>query len=462
MQIKKIVSIASLWFIPFLSSAQNSEQKFPEFNLKDGFGKTISTKELITPNKYTLFLVYGNWGSPCNKSVTKLNDLREEWKTNYDIEIKVIAADNSQKVGYNKETTTSWLKKNGEVSNSYYDFENYLQEKAGIKACPVIIISNAQQEIIYSRQGFIHEEDQISEITSFFKQKKLKKNYPNGAFEIKHDNGVTLMVGTLKNGNYDKLWKDYYTNGQLKSIGIYDTGIIVGEWKNYHNNGELKSIGMWENDNRKGEWKYYDNEGNLKEIGLYSGGNRTGIWKEYYDNKIWKIGNWENGLKSGEWKEYDENGNIKKIGSYSKGKEIGIWKTYSRGFLWLLANYETGEFTYYHDNGNVEKKGRYEKGNYIGEWKEYYENGNLKKAEFYNSNNELEGERKSFHENGKTYTTQLYSNGKLMEVIICKDENGNVLNKGTLVNGNGTLNVYYNNGTLNKVYTYKEGIMVVK
>ncbi|WP_196890040.1 hypothetical protein [Aureivirga sp. CE67] len=49
-----------------------------------------------------------------------------------------------------------------------------------------------------------------------------------------------------------------------------------------------------------------------------------------------------------------------------------------------------------------------------------------------------------------------------MNVISCFDNQGNHLEKGTLINGNGTVNYYDGDGNLTKTRTFKDGVLVEK
>ena len=56
-----------------------------------------------------------------------------------------------------------------------------------------------------------------------------KKSFPNGGFEVYHDNGT------------------------ISSIGNYSNGYQVGEWKRYQANGELREVESFYNINKNGE-----------------------------------------------------------------------------------------------------------------------------------------------------------------------------------------------------------------
>ena len=137
--------------------------------------------------------------------------------------------------------------------------------------------------------------------------------------------------------------------------------------------------------------------------------------KEFYETgELKACGKAKNGVKYGKWKFYHENGKIRQVGEFNLGKQNGIWH-------------------FYHDNGNEEGIGSLENGKMVGNW-------------IWN------------HHNGKIYTERLYEDGKLMEIISCFDGYGNKLSKGTLKEGNGSLNNYDIEGNLLEVFNFENGI----
>ena len=86
----------------------------------------------------------------------------------------------------------------------------------------------------------------------------------------------------------------------------------------------------------------------------------------------------------------------------------------------------------------------------------YLDNGKLSSIENFKDNYN-HGERKLYHTNGQLYQVLFYKEGKLMDILSCFDGNGKSLDKGTLANGNGTINEYDMDGTLIKQVNYIDG-----
>ena len=163
------------------------------------------------------------------------------------------------------------------------------------------------------------------------------------------------------------------------------------------------------------EQKEYYDDGQLKSVGNIVNGVKEGLWKEYYEyGPIKSYGNFSNGEKNGEWKEYHENGQLKSIGNFTEDKLNGEYKMY--------YNNEELKFSGYMIN---DKK--------TGEWKYYY------------------------YKIGKLKSLFLFQDDKKMDIISVYDGKGNVLDKGTLVNGNGTVNYYNVEGKLIYIETYVDG-----
>ena len=77
-----------------------------------------------------------------------------------------------------------------------------------------------------------------------------------------------------------------------------------------------------------------------------------------------------------------------------------------------------------------------------------------------NNSPKYSGLSKQYHNNGQVWTERLYKNGLLISVLSNYDKNGKPLDKGTLVNGNGTLNLYNEEGKLYLIETYKDGLLI--
>ncbi len=56
-------------------------------------------------------------------------------------------------------------------------------------------------------------------------------------------------------------WKEYYSNGKLKSLIQYENGLKHGLQLEYHENGNIKRFGKWSKGHMYGIWTTYDKYG---------------------------------------------------------------------------------------------------------------------------------------------------------------------------------------------------------
>lgn len=129
--------------------------------------------------------------------------------------------------------------------------------------------------------------------------------------------------------------------------------------------------------------------------------------------------------------------------------ELGIKKKKDR-----VIEYKT-----HYDNGNLKKVEYYDGFTPVGKLTEYYENGEVLKKYHY-ENGKPNGSCKYYFDNGQLWTERIIKDGNNWTVISNFDKNGNPLDPGTLKNGNGTMKLYNEQGELTEIITYKDGIEI--
>jgi hypothetical protein len=92
-----------------------------------------------------------------------------------------------------------------------------------------------------------------------------------------------------------------------------------------------------------------------------------------------------------------------------------------------------------------------------GEVRFYKENGSLESTGNL-SCGQIDGEYAEFHENGQVFFVYLFEEGKLMEDIGTYSEDGKLLAKGNVKNGNGELVTFYKSGEYFRKGMIKDGV----
>ena len=335
----------------------------------------------------------------------------------------------------------------------------------------------------------------IGRILAFDPFKKIEEGtYENGKktglWKVYQSNGVLEEEGTYVNGEKDGDWKLYFKSGPLEGEGAFKAGKKEGLWKHYFEDGQLESTGQYKEDKEHGEWKRYHGNGQLYAIRHYNEGKRTGDWKFYSKTgQLTHEGAYKDSYQHGQWVEYHENGTVRSQGAYDMGSRKGIWKHYyengqleKEGILEgsIFEIKEEGFWQFYYENGQLKEKGHFINGKKDSLWLFYYEDGSLYEEGYYENdlpsgpckiyypdgtleeqgnylNGELDGEWSVFYDNGKLQIRNLWKEGRLLEMLECRDGLGNELNCGTLKNGNGTVIIYDFDGKVLEEREYKDG-----
>lgn len=258
-----------------------------------------------------------------------------------------------------------------------------------------------------------------------------------------YQGGAKFSTGTFKEGVAEGAHRKYAVDGRITETKIYSNGVVVSEgildsagrfqglWKEYFSNGIIKSKGKYSNSTKIGEWVYYFQDGKIEQKGSYDRkGNTQGVWRWYYlchapcesdAGNLLREENYKNNMLEGSMIEYSDSGTVitkgeflenekegfwmleltdyKAEGSYKSGKRSGEWKHFyiTNNQIRFTGSFIDGEpdgkQVFYYPNGNVKKTGSYAGGLKDGEWKYYDKSGYLFLTILYENNIEIRFDR---------------------------------------------------------------------
>ena len=207
------------------------------------------------------------------------------------------------------------------------------------------------------RVGVFHEYDESGKIIA-------------GAL---YEQGIKIGEGiTNSEGKRIGEWKQFYSDGALKSEGAFGEGKREGRWKFYAETGELIQEGTYRDGEFHGNWRWYHIEGLLHRDESYRRGKADGNFLELNDQgKTLVEGRYDYGLKQGLWV-MDVNDH-REEGDYVDGERHGIWiHTYPNGIVQFKGEFEMGipigKHVYRLYNGSIERVERYNLGQREGKW----------------------------------------------------------------------------------------------
>ena len=204
--------------------------------------------------------------------------------------------------------------------------------------------------------------------------------------------------------------------------------------------------------------------------GNYKNGKRDGIFTFFvFDSldhsKKYKI--WEqtfvNDRLNGKWRTFNLKGTMVSYQTYKNDTLKGIARSYwidGESIMWEQEFFNgPNKFIVreFHKPGILKLERMIENGILNGPAKSFYEDGKLME-EIYFKDGKYDKTRKYYHPNGQLWIEQEYKNGLRWNVIANYDAKGNKRDAGTLKNGNGTVILYNDDGTVRETVTYKNGV----
>jgi antitoxin component YwqK of YwqJK toxin-antitoxin module len=259
--------------------------------------------------------------------------------------------------------------------------------------------------------------------------------------------GKPLDAGNLKNGTGTA--RIYDDSCRITEISELKNGMKNGIARIYYPNGNISEEIPYTNDTLDGiHKKFYENGKILSETEVKKG-KITGIKKNYYpngklsleiylvDDNCWNV-----------VQQNDTNGNPISFGTLKDG--TGILKIYDDSGLlaqdlpFLNGRYNGISRLYYPD-GKLKAENTYVNDTLQGASTLYYENGKILETAFFHDG-KLDGKVQTYHDNGKIWIEIEYVDGNFMNIKMNLDRDGHPQDKGTLLNGNGTLINYDEDG----------------
>jgi TonB family protein len=154
------------------------------------------------------------------------------------------------------------------------------------------------------KRYYLDHEEPYEELAFESKQLLIKQ----GLYKELYSNGDIKTIGQYKANSKSGVWKTYDTHNKLTNVSNYQNGKLNGKSITNYENGRVES-GIYVNDKKDSVWSYFDKLDQLSNTVLYAMGIREGVSKIYYSNgKIKEINNYKSG-KLIETKRFDKEGN---------------------------------------------------------------------------------------------------------------------------------------------------------
>lgn len=148
--------VLSLFLLAGTGLFAQSTQTMPELILKDVNGKNKNTGDYSKNGKITILSFWATWCTPCKKELTNINDnMLDEWKTKYDVELVAVSTDNSKNVLKVK----PFVDGQGWTFDCLLDVNEDLKRALNAPLIPYTILLDRTGKIVYTHTGYIEGDE---------------------------------------------------------------------------------------------------------------------------------------------------------------------------------------------------------------------------------------------------------------------------------------------------------------
>jgi thiol-disulfide isomerase/thioredoxin len=150
--------ISTLFIFLMLSigiMAQSAVQTLPNLVLKDINGKSKNLADYSKSNKITIVSFWATWCAPCKKELNSINEIYDEWKTKYGLELVAICTDNAR----NTPKVKPYVDGQGWDYDVIMDINQDFQRAMNVVQIPHTFLLDQTGKIVYQHSGYVEGDE---------------------------------------------------------------------------------------------------------------------------------------------------------------------------------------------------------------------------------------------------------------------------------------------------------------
>ena len=143
---RKLLLVA-LFVLSFVTTAS---AQLPKVTLKSIDGKTVSTDTISNNGKPFIIDFFATWCKPCNRELSAINEVYEDWQEETGVKIYAISIDQAQNINKVKPLVDSHGWQYEVLLDPNSDFKRAL----GAQTIPYVIVCDGQGNIVAKHNGY--------------------------------------------------------------------------------------------------------------------------------------------------------------------------------------------------------------------------------------------------------------------------------------------------------------------
>ena len=158
-----------LTMIIALGSLNSALAQLPSVVIRDIDGKAVKTDTLSNNGKPFIIDFFATWCKPCNRELSAIADVYEEWQEETGVEVIAVSIDQAQNINKVKPLVNN----HGWPYKVLLDPNSELKRALGVQMIPYTIIVDGKGNIAYKHNGYTDgaEDELIEKVRELLKGK---------------------------------------------------------------------------------------------------------------------------------------------------------------------------------------------------------------------------------------------------------------------------------------------------
>ncbi len=154
------------FFLGLFALSVSAQQKMPDIQIKTLEGKSVNIRDLVGHGHPVLVSFWATWCTPCKKEMDAINDIYEDWKEDYGLEVIAITIDNIRALSKVK----PMVAQKGWDFTVLSDSKQTLQTALNFQTIPQSFLLDGKGKIVFTHNGYApgdeyHIEDELKKLT---------------------------------------------------------------------------------------------------------------------------------------------------------------------------------------------------------------------------------------------------------------------------------------------------------
>ena len=138
-----------------LFATQQVYAQLPAVTLKTIDGKTVSVDTLSNNGKPFIIDFFATWCKPCNRELSAIAEVYEDWQKETGVKIFAISVDQAQNI----QKVKPLVDNHGWEYDVLLDPNSDLKRALGIQAIPYVLVCDGEGKIVYKHMGYTDGEE---------------------------------------------------------------------------------------------------------------------------------------------------------------------------------------------------------------------------------------------------------------------------------------------------------------